>query len=311
MINPEKAFTEDNNQSRRKFITAMSTMVGAELLLSIPMASKAGSFFKSDETITVGQIMDRFIKDVPGGVLKQTVDNLKSGSQDMQVTGIVTSMFATIEVIKKTIALGANFIIAHEPTFYSHEDDTSWLKSDRVYQYKSELLNQNKIAVWRCHDYIHRLVPDPVSTSVLKELDWMKYADKSFQNLVTIPDISLKELIGYLKTKFKVDEVRYIGDLNQNCKRVLVAPGAVGIRTQSSAVNYYKPDVLICGEISEWEAGEYIRDARAKGDNVSLIVVGHIASEEAGSLFMIDWLKEKFPSIKTQFIPSGNSLSFL
>ncbi len=311
MTDPEKVLQNDNNQSRRKFITAISTMVGAEILFTIPMTSKAGGLFKPDETITVGLIMDRFIKDVPTGVLKQTVDILKSGSADMPVTSIVTSMFATIEVIKKTIALGANFIIVHEPTFYSHEDDTSWLKGDRVYQYKSELLNNNKIAVWRCHDYIHRLVPDPVSTSLLKELDWMKYSDKSFQNLVTIPDISLRKLISYLKTKLQIDQVRYIGDLDQNCKRVLVAPGAVGIRTQSSAVNYYKPDVLICGEISEWEAGEYIRDARAKGDNVSLIVVGHIASEEAGSIFMIDWLKEKFPSVKAQFIPSGNSLSFL
>ena len=297
--------------SRRKFITHIGIVAGAEVLLSIPFISQASRFLKQDEKITVKQVMDRFIQDVPGGAAIKTVDNLKSGTEDMEITGIVTTMFATIDVIKKAIALGANFIIAHEPTFYSHEDDTSWLKTDPVYQYKSELLKQNKITVWRCHDYIHRIVPDPVSMAVLDQLEWKPYSDKSFPNLVNIPPISLLQLIDYLKKKFAVEKVRYIGDLNQTCRSIIFAPGAVGIRTQSSVVRTYKPDVLICGEISEWEAGEYIRDARAKGDTVSIIVVGHVASEEAGSIYMIQWLKEKFPGIKATHVPAGNSLLFI
>ena len=309
MNNPESFFEDDN--SRRKFIKAMSTIASGQLLLSIPMMSKAAGIIHANEKYTVGQIIERFIKDVPSGVLKQTVDTLKAGTVDMEVIGIVTSMFATVEVIKKTIAAGANFIIVHEPTFYNHEDATDWLKNDPVYQYKSELLKQNNIAVWRCHDYIHRLVPDAVTMGVLSQLNWTKYADKKTPNLLTIPPMQLKELIGYLKTKLGIEQVRYIGDTNQNCSRILLQPGAVGKNTHISGLNYFKPDVLICGEISEWETAEYIRDARAKGDNVSLIVLGHIASEEAGSVFMLDWLKEKFPSIKSQFISSKNSLSFL
>jgi putative NIF3 family GTP cyclohydrolase 1 type 2 len=302
-------FTDGN--SRRDFITKITALIGAEALLSIPFVSKASVYFSRDEMVTVKEIIDRFIQEVPGGEAKQTVDNLKSGSADTKVTGIVTSMFATIDVIKKTIALGANFIVAHEPTFYSHEDDTTWLKTDPVYQYKWDLLQKNKITVWRCHDYIHRLVPDPVSMAVLDQLQWKPYADKSFPNLVTLAPSSLRNLIGYLKQRFAVEKVRYIGNLDQVCSKVIYIPGAAGIRMQSNAVRTFKPDVLICGEISEWEAGEYVRDARAKGDNVSIIVIGHVASEEAGSIYMMNWLQEKFPSIKTTHIPAGNSLSFL
>jgi hypothetical protein len=42
-----------------------------------------------------------------------------------------------------------------------------------------------------------------------------------------------------------------------------------------------------------------------------LVVLGHIASEEAGSEFMLDWLRHKLPGIKSTHIPSGNSLAFM
>ena len=51
-------------------------------------------------------------------------------------------MFATVEVVQKAIAAGANFIIAHEPTFYNHADDTEWLQHDAVYNYKRDLLQR-------------------------------------------------------------------------------------------------------------------------------------------------------------------------
>jgi putative NIF3 family GTP cyclohydrolase 1 type 2 len=255
--------------------------------------------------------MDMFIKDVPGGVLTDTVDTLKAGNPDMKVSGIVTTMFATIAVIRNAIDLGANFIIAHEPTFYNHTDDTSWLQNDEVYRYKVNLLQQHSIAVWRNHDYIHRLVPDGVTTGVLAKLDWQKYAGHDVPNIITLPQTNLKSLIMHTKARLNIAKVRYIGDPLQKCSRVLLMPGAAGGRRQIEAIMKVKPDVLICGEIQEWETAEYVRDALAKGDNLSLVILGHIASEEPGSEFMLNWLKEKVPGIKTTHVPSGNSLSFL
>lgn len=311
MILKDKLSTGQDDLSRRKFIYNVSAVVGAGVVLSMPMVSKAASFIKTDATYTVKQIMDLFIKDVPGGALTNTVDTLKSGSPDIVVTGIVTTMFATISVIRKAIDLGANFIIAHEPTFYNHTDDTSWLQNDEVYKYKADLLKQHNIAVWRNHDYIHRLVPDGVTMGVLAQLEWQKYADKNIPNIITLPSSTLKDLVGHVKEKLNIEKVRYIGDPAQTCTRVLFMPGSAGGQRQIQAIGKVKPDVVMCGEISEWETAEYVRDARAKGDNISLVVLGHIASEEPGSEFMLNWLKEKVPSIKASHVPCGNSLSFL
>ena len=108
-----------------------------------------------------------------------------------------------------------------------------------------------------------------------------------------------------------IDKVRYIGDPEQHCSRVLFMPGAPGGQRQIEAIAKVKPDVLICGELQEWETAEYVRDARAKGDKIALVVLGHIASEEAGSEFMLNWLKKNVPKIKATHINCGNSLSFM
>jgi putative NIF3 family GTP cyclohydrolase 1 type 2 len=300
-----------NGLSRRKFIYNVGTAAAAGVVLTIPVVSKAAGFVNPTESYTVKQIIDLFIKDVPGGVKTSTVDTLKSGSPDTVVTGIVTAMFATIDVIRKTIDLGANFIIAHEPTFYNHTDDTSWLQNDEVYQYKVDLLKKHNIAIWRNHDYIHTLRPDGVTKGVLEQLEWQNYADKDIPNILTFPPTTVKDLVGHAKEKLLIDKVRFIGDPAQSCTRVLFMPGAPGGQRQIQAIEKVKPDVLICGELQEWETAEYVRDACAKGDKLALVVLGHIASEEAGSIFMQNWLKEKVPGVKATRVYCGNSLSFL
>lgn len=300
-------FISDNN--RRKFISTTSKAVGSMVLLSSPLLSFAKVFIQK-ESITVGEIMDLFIAEVPGAPIDKTVDTLKAGSRDIVVTGIVTSMFATIDVIKRAIELGANFIIAHEPTFYNHTDDTDWLENDEVYKYKADLLKRNNIAVWRNHDYIHRHDPDGVFKVLVSQLGWTNFYNVK-KSVATIPQTPLKVLIQHAKIKLGISAVRYIGALTQPCKKILLMPGSAGGRRQITTIGKEKPDVLMCGELQEWETAEYVRDARAKGQQLSLVVLGHIASEEAGSEYMVSWLKEKLPSVRATHVPAKNSLSFL
>src|ERR1700744_346313 len=235
MISEKNLSFDTNGQSRRKFIYNVSTAVGAGMILSIPAVSRAAGFVKPD-TYTVKQVIDLFMKQVPGAPFPNTVDTLKSGSPNTVVTSIVTSMFATIDVIRKAIDLGANFIIVHEPTFYNHTDATDWLKDDDVYQYKSDLLNKHNIAVWRNHDTIHTLKPDGVTKGVLEQLEWQQYAGKDLPNILTFPATPLKDIIGHAKEKLRIDKVRYIGDPEQSCSKVLFIPGAAGGTRQIGSI---------------------------------------------------------------------------
>ncbi len=311
MVSENSLSLNPGNQSRRKFIYNAATYAGTGMILSSPLVSYAAGLAEKTENYSVKQIIDLFMKQVPGAPFPDTVDTLKSGSPDALVTGVVTTMFATIDVIRKAIDLGANFIIAHEPTFYNHVDATDWIKDDDVLQYKMELLNKHGIAVWRNHDTIHRLKPDGVTRGVLEQLDWQQYAGKDIPNVLTFPSLSVKDLVAHVKEKLRIEKVRFIGDPNQSCTRVLFMPGAPGGTRQIQGIGKVKPDVLICGEIAEWETAEYVRDARAKGDNISLVVLGHIASEEPGSAFMLQWLKDNVPSVKATHIYCENSLTFM
>jgi putative NIF3 family GTP cyclohydrolase 1 type 2 len=311
LIPGDKTYLTPEDLGRRTFIATLTKALGATVLLSAPAAGLAHSFGAPEKSWTVGQIMDLFIRQVPGGPLEKTVDTLKAGNRDITVTGIVTTMFATLEVIQKAIALGANFIIAHEPTFYNHQDETDWLRQDEVYRYKADLLKKHNIAVWRNHDYIHRFVPDGVRAAVLKRLGWEKYAKAATPDIISLPAVPLKTLIQQVKAGLSIPTLRYIGDLSQPCRKILLLPGASGGRRQIEAISKEQPDVLLCGEISEWETAEYVRDARTKGQPLSLIVMGHIASEEPGSAFLATWLKANVPGPKITHVPASNSLSFL
>lgn len=309
MANDFSTTYKEHSWERRRFIGTMTKVVGAGFFLPVPFSSSAANF--NQDTWTVGKIMDLFIKEIPGAPFLNTVDTLKSGSRHIEVTGIITTMFPTIEIIQKAIKQKANFIIAHEPSFYNHLDDTNWLKDDEVYEYKKELLKKNNIAIWRNHDYIHSYKPDGVQSAVVTQLGWATAQDKEERSRINLPPASLQSLIRHIKERLGIRTLRYIGDLKQTCSNILLLPGAYGGKRQIEAIGRYKPDTVIVGEIQEWETAEYVRDAREKGMNLSLIVMGHSVSEEPGAAFMKSWLEQHVPGVPVTHIPSGNPLSFL
>ena len=305
-MNNLKNNDQTNDLNRRKFIESGLKTAGAAALLTIP----AINVFAAKKEYTVQEIIDLILKEIPGAPFKQTVDTLKSGSGDQKVTGIVTTMFATVEVIKKAVPLTANFIIAHEPTFYNHTDDVNWTGENNVVKQKQELLKQNGITVWRFHDYWHTYRPDGISYGVLKKANWLQY-DKNAEKTFTIPASSVKQIAEHLKKSLGIEQVRVIGDLSASCEKIVLLPGAWGGQNQITTIEKEKPDLVIVGEVHEWETAEYIRDARALGSKTSLIVLGHSVSEEPGMEWLVDWLQPKLDGIKVTHIASNNPFAFI
>jgi putative NIF3 family GTP cyclohydrolase 1 type 2 len=123
--------------------------------------------------------------------------------------------------------------------------------------------------------------------------------------IVKLPGIPVSDVIRQAKTSLGLKNVRVVGDLGQSCERVAVLPGAWGGRNQIGALMREKPDLILCGEISEWETAEYIRDARALGEKRTLVVLGHALSEEPGMFWMAGWLQPQIPGIKVTHVPSN------
>lgn len=299
----------NNTLSRRKFIAASAISAGGLALLSVNPAI-ANGLLSTQKQYTVQQVIDLIMKEGNLSPIPGTVDTLKSGSADITVTGIITTMFATVDVIKQAVKLNANFIIAHEPTFYNHTDNPDWVKDNSIVKQKQALLKKHNITVWRFHDYIHSLKPDAISYGAVKKLNWLPYF-KTGETTMTIPAVTLQQLVQHFKTSLGITHLRIIGDPQQKCSRVTLLPGAWGGQRQVGFAESEKPDVLIVGELSEWETAEYIRDARLMGSNMALMILGHAVSEEPGMEYFVDWLQPKLTGVKVTHIKSGDPFTWM
>jgi len=308
MNGPTSIMENNLNPGRRKFIATTLKATGATLVAGIPALTMAVD--QAATALTVQDIINIILKEIPGAPFADTVDTIKSGNKDQRVTGIVTTMFATINVIKETARLNANFIIAHEPTFYNHADDKGWVAKNDILKKKEELLKHYDIAVWRFHDYWHTIRPDGILTGVLKMANWQQYSQPG-EPVFRIPATSLKNIVEHLRNSLHISHMRVIGDLQQKCERIAVMPGAAGGQRQISLVENESPDVLIVGEVHEWETAEYIRDAIALGSKTALIILGHSVSEEPGMQWLVEWLQPKVPAIKVNHISSGDPFTWI
>ena len=70
-------------------------------------------------------------------------------------------------------------------------------------------------------------------------------------------------------------------------------------------------DVLVCGEIYEWETSEYVRDAIHFHQEKGLLILGHANSEEAGMKWCADWLRSFLPEIEITHVPAGDPFRFV
>ena len=170
--------------------------------------------------MTVREIVDEIIKKAGVEPLPEdkTCDHLMTGSWDMEVKGIVTTFMATVDVIKQTIDLGANFIITHEPTWFSGADDTEWLSNDPVYLEKKKLIEEHNIAIWRFHDHMHMSHEDGIYRGFDEELDWAKYRVAGtgelgwFGAIYELPETTLEELAHFFQKKMDMKVVQLVGD---------------------------------------------------------------------------------------------------
>jgi putative NIF3 family GTP cyclohydrolase 1 type 2 len=257
---------------------------------------------------TVQSIIDTILKEVPGAPLPDTVDTIKSGDGGAVVTGIVTTFIATMDVLRKAVDLGANFIITHEPTYFNHRDDVSWLANDPVYAAKRGYIDDHHLTIWRFHDHWHAYQPDGIVTGLKQLLDWTAYQDAQQPVLFHIPATTLGALAEFFRERLGIPHMRIVGPADMRCQTVALVVGSYPGNWQIMSLGEYGADVLVCGEASEWQVYEYVRDANGAGLPKGLIVLGHERSEEPGMAYLATWLRERFPGLSITHVPAGDPL---
>ncbi len=234
--------------------------------------------------------------------LSETVDVYKAGDPQTSLKGIATCMFADMNTLKKAVELGCNFIITHEPIFYSHLDGTENLQNDPVYQEKIDFINKNKLVVFRFHDHIHMTQPDGIYVGMIEKLGLKPYSVDGSPIFYHLPEQTLKNYAETLKKTLGMQSIRVIGNQDMKFTKMAFMPGAPGAQRHIAALENPDVEVLIAGEAQEWETYLYANDAKEQGRNKAVIFLGHVKSEEAGMDFCAEWLKTFVSGVPVYFI---------
>ena len=234
----------------------------------------------------------------------KTVDTFKAGNPDEKVTGIVTTMFATMDVLREAVKQNCNFIIAHEPLFYNHLDETDFQKDDPVFLEKLKYINDHHLVVWRFHDHWHRTSPDGIYVGMIRQLGWAKYRKGDSYIVFKFPETTLKVFAEQLKEKFPQGVIRVVGNPDMKLTGVGLAVGAPGPARQRQLLNRDDVQLVISGEAQEWETPEYAIDATQQGRNKAFIMMGHMLSEQAGMDYCAEWLSGFISGIPIKYVPN-------
>lgn len=235
-----------------------------------------------------------------------TVDTIKAGDPDTPVTGVATAMMATLDVLKKAAAENANLVITHEPTFYSHTDTTAPFDAanDAVWREKEKFIRDHHMVVWRFHDHWHMMKPDGILRGVADALQWEGNESVTDPNLFVLPRTTVRDLARTIQQRIGIKTIRVVGDPNLQVSQIALMPGAAGAQRHLAVLRREDVEVLVIGEVPEWETIEYVADAASEGRHKALVLMGHVQSEEAGMAYCAAWLKTFIQDVPVRFVPT-------
>lgn len=292
------------NLSRRQFAAAAG---GGALLAPSVIAQQA-------KTLTASAVVERIRGNVGVDWKADTVDTFKAGDPATTVKGIAVASMATMDVLKKSVAAGANFVITAEPTFFGKADNPNPppgrgqpanAPPDRVLNAKKEFIEKHGLVVWRFSEHWRLRKPDPLIQGLSETMEWTKYQTKSDPAHFVFPGMKLDALAGAVKSKLGIrGGMRVVGDPASEIRTIGLLPGT----TPLAAALKMLPDVdaILAGEVREWESVEYAQDTVTAGMKKGLLLTGRVISEEPGMKLCASWLKTLVPETRIEWIATGD-----
>ena len=293
--------------SRREFAALAAAAAAAPF---VPTTNVSGA-----AAVTAGELFERIKKNIGVDWKVDSLDTLKAGDVSTVAKGIVTTSMATMTVLQQAAKAGANIVLTAQPTFYGRADvptppagrgeANQPPATDRVFTAKNEFITRNRLVVFRLSDHWRQRRPDPLTQGLAAALRWSKYQSADDAQRVDIPAISLDTLAGNVRDGLRLrGGIRVIGDPRTTVTRIGLLPGTTAI--QAALKMLPGVDVIVAGEVREWETVEYVRDKVFAGEKKGLILVGRVVSEEPGMAICADWLKTFVSELPIRHISAGD-----
>jgi hypothetical protein len=236
------------------------------------------------------EIADRIRTNAGVPARPNTVDGIKAGDPATVITGIATTVVASIDVLKRAAAAKQNFIVAHEPTFYGANDDPGPRAQDPLYLAKKKLIEDEKLVIYRLYDQWNARTPNEAERALGLTLEWQ------------LPT-TLGNLAAQARTKLGAKGgIRIVGLPTLSVRRVAFLPGTTTVAQTMEA--FKQADVVIAGEPREWEAVPYTYDMVTAGGAKGMVVLGRVLSEGPSMKAAAAWIKSFVPEVPVEALPT-------
>ncbi|HEU4550803.1 MAG TPA: Nif3-like dinuclear metal center hexameric protein [Rhizomicrobium sp.] len=251
---------------------------------------------------TVRDVLERMRGQTGTAWFDGGVDHIVAGSADAPVTGIATVMMATFDALKSAVARGLNFVITHEPTFWSHPDHVEQLQDDPLYRRKLAYIGEHGLTIFHLHDHWHGKKPvDGINAGMMRKMGWQPYMDAQNNRIFNLPQTTLASLVDRFRSTLGDRTLRVIGDPALAVHRVIASWGNC---SSFPGIPYLDlADVLVIGEAQDWDLIAYANDLVVAGRPKALVLLGHVLSEQWGMEYCADWLKTFVPEVPVRFLP--------
>ncbi|HEU4879519.1 MAG TPA: Nif3-like dinuclear metal center hexameric protein [Gemmatimonadaceae bacterium] len=255
---------------------------------------------------TAAELVARIKEHAGVEVRSTTVDTFKAGDPQARVKGVAVTMMATLDVLKRAVARGDNFVITHEPTFYTARDTLAVLESenDSMLALKQKYIVEHGLIIWRFHDTPHAMQPDMIAEGMAHALGWEKVRRKA--NVFELERVSIRALATSVGAKLGARAIRISGDPNARVSKVVMTYGFPGFAANRHLIQAERPEVIIIGEDHEWETIEYVADEINAGRIKGMIVLGHVPSEQAGMDEAARWMRGFVREVPVHFVPTDD-----
>jgi len=176
---------------------------------------------------------------------------------------------------------------------------------DPVVAGKRAYIDQHKLVVFRLNEHWNARKPDPRGIGLATLMGWTRYKASDDGLRYDIPPMTLDALASLLKKNLGIrGGIRAIGDPTNRVTKVGLLPGFTPI--QAALALLPNVDLVIAGEVQEWESATYAQDVAYAGIKKGFISVGRVVSDAPGMQVCADWLKTLVPEVPVKFISAGD-----
>jgi hypothetical protein len=176
---------------------------------------------------------------------------------------------------------------------------------DPVLAGKNAFIDKNRLVIFRLNEHWHARKPDPRGVGLANAMGWTRYRVGDDALRYDVPPITLDALAKQLKKVLAArGGMRAIGDPASRVQKVGLLPGFTPLQASLAALP--NVDVLIVGEVQEWEGAAYAQDVVFSGVRKGFISLGRVVSEAPGMQVCADWLKTIVPEVPVRYISAGD-----